>query len=252
MPLPAPTVLPLAAGTDSTRLAAVHESLVRRFNESNLSTATDPKHDAVFGSAMYAVRLLTELMRIGNAQSILGRLGLRTLLETYINLRFLVQADKPELWYAFREYGVGQAKLSFLKFDEQGSGAGGFVAIDTVRALANEDGWQEFQNIGLGHWSDSNLRLLSEKAGAKADYDYFYPWTSAFVHANWAGVRNATFVLCGNPLHRLHRILAARGPTLEDVIADAATVVDKILELVDRVYQPYHDRVSTGAAKEPT
>jgi hypothetical protein len=81
-----------------------------------------------------------------------------------------------------------------------------YVSVETLNALANEDMWQELLPIDLGHWDKANLRSLSERAEVKDEYDRFYPWTSTYSHGHWGAMRDSVFEVCGNPLHRLHRI----------------------------------------------
>ena len=232
-------------GTSMSRIREVRVQLVEHFAATTLTTAVDARHDATFGVANYALAVMDELLRVNNSSTILGRMGLRSLLEALITLSYLSQADRPELWLAYREYGAGQAKLSFLKLDEQPELEGSFVSIDTLKSLANEDRWQEFQDIALGHWDASNLRQMSEKTGTKDAYDRYYPWASAFVHANWAAVRNGGFRLCINPLHRLHRILVNESNSLEDVVPDAVRLTDRILEIVGQLYPGFPARLAS-------
>jgi hypothetical protein len=117
------------------------------------------------------------------------------------------------------------------------------VDINTLRNLANEDVWQEFLTINLGHWEKTNLRKLSEDAGVKDSYDHFYSWTSTFTHAHWGAVRSTVFDNCGNPLHRVHRIPASIH-ALPDVLHDACTYVDQILGIVSRAYPTFSAHVS--------
>jgi hypothetical protein len=42
--------------------------------------------------------------------------------------------------------------------------------------------------------------------------------------------------VCGNPLHRLHRILLPTGNTFQDVIEDGCEMVDDMLDLLARLY----------------
>lgn len=49
-----------------------------------------------------------------------------------------------------------------------------------LEMLANEDFFQEFVEIDLGHWCGKDLRRMSEDAGTKGDYDRFYGWASGF------------------------------------------------------------------------
>src|SRR5229473_1643240 len=78
-----------------------------------------------------------------------------------------------------------------------------FVTAELLEELASEDKAPYFLSINLGHWANQDLRKLSEATGCKEEYDRFYPWTSAFVHGNWAAIRAACISVCGNPLHRL-------------------------------------------------
>jgi hypothetical protein len=70
---------------------------------------------------------------------------------------------------------------------------------------------------------------MSDRAALKdAIYDAFYDSTSAFAHANWAAVRDASLDLCVNSLHRLRRVPSADHTELPDVCADAATLASGI------------------------
>jgi hypothetical protein len=174
-------------------------------------------------------------MRIGASSTITTRFTLRTLLELYVTLTFLVTKDSVELWQSYRVFGAGQAKLALLKIEDTDEHPLG-ISIDTLRELANEDVWQEFLPIDVGHWIKSNLRQLSEQANVKDDYDRFYSWTSMYSHAHWGAVRASVFDTCGNALHRLHRIPRTNARTQSDVLPDAVLLVDKLLNVVDRAY----------------
>jgi hypothetical protein len=240
--------LPLTT-TTRCRIREVREALVRHEESCLDSTGLDAKHDAAFGLGGYALALLEELLSVSNGTAVLGRIGLRTIFECYVTLLHLKGRDDPALWMAYRQYGSGQAKLAFLKLDEAAAGAIP-VSIDPeiLRRLANEDRWQEFVSIELGHWAAMDLRKLSEESGVKPDYDRYYPWTSAFTHGSWAAVRNSCFDLCINPVHRLHRRLRSDTACLGDVAADACELVDKLLATVDSLYPGFTQRVTLSAA----
>ena len=100
------------------RRQAISELRVRleeHWLDTHSSTAIDRKHDAVFGMAFFALRTLEELMGIGVSTSILGRLGLRTILEVRINLGYLLTEDDPELWQKWREYGAGASQTQLAQ-----------------------------------------------------------------------------------------------------------------------------------------
>src|SRR5207248_3837174 len=172
--------------TTPVRVREVREALARHENSCLKTTDVDPRHDAAFGFGAYSLAILEELLCVGNSTSILGRIGVRTLLESYVTISHLKACDDPNLWMAYRQYGSGQAKLAFLKLDDPTGNIPISVNVDVLNQLANEDRWLEFVPVDLGHWAAKDLRKLSEDTGLKSEYDQLYPWTSAFTHGNWA------------------------------------------------------------------
>jgi hypothetical protein len=234
-------------GTTSHRAKDVYGKLVAHSRECLSSTAVDARYDSVFGTALYCLGIVQELLVPGSGNSIVARMALRTVLECYITLAYLVSRDDAKLWQSYRVYGAGQAKLSYLKLLETDD-LPGYISPEALEALANEDQWQEFLKIDLGHWDRSNLRQLSESAGVKADYDRFYSWPSTYTHGHWGAVRDSVLTVCFNPLHRLHRIARPTARVLNDVLPDVCGIFDKILELVDRAYPSFPERISVGSA----
>ena len=221
-------------------IRAVVEELEHHWKQTHSTTRIDAKHDAVFGMAFYGLRILNETMGIGISTSVLGRLGLRTILETRVNLEYLLKQNDEQLWVKWRRHGAGQAKLSVLKFQDSVDPPD-YVDIEVLETIASEDIWQEFLPINLGNWNSSDLRRTSEKAGTKDIYDQYYPWTSSYAHSMWGAIRESCYQTCVNPLHRLHRY-ANRQP-LEDCLDDAAALVDQILEQLDRNYPRFKIRL---------
>lgn len=60
-----------------------------------------------------------------------------------------------------RSYGAGQAKLALLKHEEMSGQKPRFVT-QTLETLANEDYFQEYVEIDLGHWCGKDLHRLAE------------------------------------------------------------------------------------------
>ena len=230
-------------------VANIRERIEEHWIETHSTTAVDPKHDAVFGMALYSIRILEELMGIGIGNSVLGRTGLRTILEVRINLKYLLAENEPELWSQWRRYGAGQAKLNALKFDESVDPPR-HISIQSIERIASEDMWEEFLTIDLGGWTDLDLRKMSDKVGLKGEYDQHYSWTSGYTHGMWGPIREACFQVCANPLHRLHRF-PHRQP-LQDTVDDAASLVDEILQLVDEAYPGFSHRLAAQTAAPPS
>lgn len=114
-PLPAisPPLTPIV-GTTPERVKEVYALLLEHWERTLSTTAIDPKHDAVFGFAFYCLSILQELLRVGASQSITARIALRTIVECYITLAYLVTKDDTEIWKSYRVFGAGQAKCNTL------------------------------------------------------------------------------------------------------------------------------------------
>jgi hypothetical protein len=56
------------------KIVAIEEALLEHWNQTHITTSIDAKHDAVFGIAFYALRLVDELLGINVGVGALGRL----------------------------------------------------------------------------------------------------------------------------------------------------------------------------------
>ncbi len=220
------------------------DRLEEHWVQTHLTTAIDPKHDAIFGMAFYCLRILDEMIGIGMGTSILGRLGLRTILEVRINLKYLLTKDSDKLWKKWREYGAGQAKLNALKFDDS-IDPPKHIDVESIEHIAGEDMWEEYLTVNLASWSGLDLRRLSERSGLKDTYDKHYSWTSGYSHGMWGPIRESCYQTCGNPLHRLHRYPERR--ILQDTVDDAAMLVDEIIQHLDEAYPTFEWRLLAKA-----
>lgn len=224
------------------RWGEIYARLVRHFFETLTTTDVDPKHDAVFGLALYAMSLVTGMMRPHSTRPS-GRHLLRSLAEVHITLAYLIAKDDPNAWQMYRAYGVGQAKLAFLKLVErERDDLPKHVDVGTLEQLANEDMWQEFVPIDVGHWARLTVRIMADEAGVKDLYDAYYVWPSGFVHGHWGAVRDSVFDICANPLHRFHRIPRPMRVDMDDVCFDAVDLMNRTLDLVERAYPGLSER----------
>lgn len=210
------------------------EVVTARFLHSLTPSRSDARLDSSFGLVLYSLSIIEELASRGLQNGILGRLGLRAIVEANITLRYLAKKDSKDLWTSYRVFGAGQAKLAFLK--AQKSETPSFVDEQILHEIANEDVWQEFLPIDIGHWAKSNLRSLAEECGAKDTYDKFYGWSSSFTHSHWGAVRDTNFLTCHNPLHRLHRIPRLLHRELPSIEEDIVGLINEMISVLDVLY----------------
>lgn len=223
-------------------LEEVHKALFKHWFQTLETTAVDAKHDAAFGFGFYGLATLLEMLVGRNGYGIIGRTLLRILLECRITLAYLRSLGATFLWGKFRTFGTGQAKLAFLKLNELSENTPTFVNTTILEALSNEDFFQEFVPIELGHWCGLDLRRMADASATKDDYDRVYGWASTFVHGHWPAIRDSCMTHCFNPLHRLHRIPVVGHRLLEDAVPDAVRLANLILDDVSALYPDFVPR----------
>lgn len=221
---------------DPDTLYAARDSVIERFRLSIRAERVDARLDSAFGLVLYALSVLEEIGMHRIHTRIVGTVALRSLAEVCITFRYLAQTDAPAIWQSYRVYGAGQAKLAFLKTQQAHGDLPNFLDESTLHSIANEDTWQEFLNIDVGHWASSNLRKLAIDCGAKDIYDKYYDWSSSFIHGNWAAVRDTNFVTCHNPLHRLHRIPRVAHRSLNSVESDAIGLTNDMIAVLEDLF----------------
>lgn len=224
-------------------LMGTRMSVIEHWSRSLSTTGVDPRHDTVFGFALYSLSCILEMASVSNRHGISGRLFLRCLTESRITLAYLVHLDDPKLWKRFRTYGAGQVKLALLKIEEMSGAKPSFIQETMLEMLANEDFFQEYLEIDLGHWCGKDLRKMSEDSGTKDDYDRFYGWASGYVHGQWGALRDTGLTHCMNPLHRFHRVPLPWHRMMSDSLTDAVGLVNSILDTVERAYPGKIERV---------
>ena len=208
--------------------------IISAFHEHAKTTEVDAKLEGVTGLCLYGLALILELQFYRTDARITGRLILRTLVEVFITLKYLVSKNDDALWMSWRVYGNGQAKLAFLKAEEFSEDLPTFIEPNELETYANEDKWMEFLNIDIGHWNNSTLRSVAIEAGIKEIYDRYYQWTSTFSHGHWCATRDVNFIICHNPLHRLHRIPRLVHRSSNSVLEDAVYLLDLMLEQFEK------------------
>jgi len=222
----------------------VRQDMINRFFAIENSDL-DFRKEAVFGLSLYGIVLFSEINIYTGTHSLTGRIALRSLIELYISLEYLLKKEttEPKIWNDFYEYGKGQAKLIYLKYKEDNLNSSS-IDLDEIELLLNEDRWLEFVEINLGQWGSTNLRKMSEDVGVKDIYDRYYTYTSGYVHGTSLAIRESIYQRCLNPLHRFHRLPIFDLSLKSSVIPDSVEIVNKIIDCLDKAYPNIKNRIA--------
>ncbi len=245
-----PTTKPQTADKLHTRELMLASNLVAdHFHATIEHTAIDARHDSSFGLVLNALNLLIESAASYSHSSPIGRSTLRSIVECFITLSFLIAKDDPELWLKHRDHGNGQTKLAFLK-NLAAKNVPKFVDLDHLESLANEDRWMEFSDINLGAWSAQNLRTMAIDANLKDIYDTYYDLCSGYTHGHWSAIRDSSFSICFNPLHRFHKIPSRINFGMRSILNDGVTLINRMLDELDKIYPGMTHRIPTESNKK--
>lgn len=158
---------------------------------------------------------------------------LRTLIETRIVFRYIVQSDDVEVFSRFKAYGMGKLKLLKLHYedviDKTEVPSDELLAyVEYLDSLVNQDTMEEFQDIDLGgNFAGADTRKMALAVGLEDAYRLVFAPASANVHGEWSIMDEYVFDRCENPAHRRHRILrrtrySAVGPNFLQILIDHA------------------------------
>jgi hypothetical protein len=237
-----------AEKSETDELIRVANLTAQHFHETIEQTGIDARHDSAFGIVLYGLNLLIEASASYCHSTAVGRSVLRSIVEGFITLSYLVSKDDPALWLQHRDYGNGQTKLSLLK-NLATSEIPHFIDLARLESLANEDKWMEFNDINLGAWAAQNLRTVATEANVKEVYDGYYDLCSGYTHGHWSAIRDAAFTTCFNPLHRFHRIPSPIDFGMKSILPDGITLINRMLDELSKIYPGLNDRISQASTE---
>lgn len=220
---------------DKEKLDKINQDLTNHFWGTNENSDRDPKHEVSFGLALYAADLATSSILLGMGRTAQGRMTLRGLVECLISLKYLFKKNDDKLWLSFQSHGTGQAKLVIQRLEEEKRNCK-YLNQKKLGQIANDDVWVEFLPVDIGDWEDSTLRQRAIYAGLKDKYDDYYTWSSSYCHSQWGAIRESVMDLCGNPLHRYHRIPLLFSLSLEDTKEDTFNLLNDIVKVLYEIY----------------
>lgn len=198
------------------------------------------KFDVMVGSVNYALKIFIEITRKSLGNSILGRHGIRTIMEILIMMKYLLkkEAEKPGIWEEYKLYGISKYKLVLLKLREASLDKTSHVLEPIVGALVNEIQWEEFTDVDLKYFDQLGIREKSIEVGEKELYDLYYDYDSSFAHGLWGAVRESAMLPCDNASHRYHSVPdISAGQILPDAKSDSFKVMIRLFSLMAEIYE---------------
>lgn len=219
-----------------------------------IARTTDPglyapdRHEVLSGLAARACRIASAVAGspvMWSGEHVAG--PARTLVESHIMMKWLLQHTDPAIFVKFKEYGRGKLKLTKLHYDEHldsmddpPEGLAEFVEV--LEQRVNEDVGEEFQRINVGNAFGKDLRRMAQDVGMEQEYRLLYQPHSDISHGEWTSLDAFALTRCLNPAHRWHRLPR---PTLHAWIG--AQALKPIASLLDDIIKTYAEAMSQSA-----
>jgi hypothetical protein len=197
------------------------------------------KFTVLTGSVCYALKIFEEMCSNNLGNAVLGRHGIRTILEISIMIKYLLRMEvsKPNIWKEYKLYGISKYKLILLKSRENENKEDSHFIEPMADAIVNEIMYEEFIDIDLKYFDQTGIREKSIEANEKNAYDILYDYDSSFVHGLWGSVRESSMLLCDNANHKYHSVPDVfNSQKLPSVLKDAEKAILKIMTTIDAVY----------------
>lgn len=162
---------------------------------------------------------------------------LRVMIDVHITLAWIL-CKPAERSRAYIEYGLGQEKLEIEHLKNRAATDG--AAPELKGMVEAREEWLASQRfpwlteVNVGAMGDASTRQIAQAADCMDIYRYEYQPCCASVHSSWHYVERFNSRICGNPLHRPHRV--PDQPSFEiqvDVFLRAARYVEESFALFD-------------------
>lgn len=201
---------------------------------------SDDKFDVVLGIVNYSLKIFNEIETNNLGNSALGRHGVRTIIESLINVKYLlkIESEHQNVWEEFQLYGLSKYKLVLLKAREKSENKESHFMAAVAEVLVNEKKWEEFLDVDLKYFDKLGIREKSIEVGEKELYDLYYDYDSSYSHGLWGAIRESSMLNCDKSEHRYHSVpdLTLK-QNLPDVKYDSCEVIKRLFLLLSSIYE---------------
>ena len=197
----------------------------------------DEKYAVVMGITCYIYKIYREISEKKLQNDISGRILFRTMIESYINLKYIMLQEKeiPDVYNRFKAYGVGKYKLIMAKMRE-----GKYSVTDDAQlhqqimeGLVNEDMDEAFVNTSFGYFDKTQINKKFIYCNEQMLYEIYYEYGTNFSHGFWGAIRESSMLICDNPTHNYHMVTDYNNEQkLRSIQADCDMLLGKLFELI--------------------
>ena len=197
----------------------------------------DEKYVVVMGLTCYIYKIYREIFERKLQNGISGRILFRTMVESYINLKYIMLQEKevPDVYNRFKAYGLGKYKLVMAKMREGKYPVSDDAQFDQeiMELLVNEDMDEVFINTSFGYFDKTQISKKFASCDEQLLYEIYYEYGTNFTHGFWGAIRESSMLICDNPAHNYHTVPDYHSEqNLKSVHDDCDMLMKKLFELL--------------------
>lgn len=232
-----PLILSIKEGKMNTSYYEDVRKLIEYIAATTRDEIQSTKYSVIMGITIYTIKLYSEILNNNIATTVSGRIIFRSMVEAYINLKYLLlkESEQPDVFELYQNYGIGKYKLVMAKLRE-----GKYTVSDAshinprvMELYVNEPKDEIYQEISLGYFDKDSIKKKSELVGEQELYEIFYEYDTNYSHAFWSAIRESSMLICENPAHLYHAVPDyTLEQTLFDVNADCIMLLQKFIRSI--------------------
>lgn len=195
------------------------------------------KFTVVMGMVLYIYRIYRDIVEKNLQNDISGHIVFRTMVESYINLKYMMiqEEEHMDIYERYKAYGVGKYKLVMAKLRERKFDGINSIQIDEkyMELLVNEEMDESFIQMSVGFFDKESIKTKFQKCGEDALYEIYYEYGTNFSHGFWGAVRESSMLICDNPAHMNHVVPDYYADQqLSSVLADCEMLMKKVFAVL--------------------
>ncbi len=211
--------------------------VIEYFSVTNDDKKMEEKYVVIMGMTCYIYRLYKEIVEKNLMCNISGRILFRTMLETYINLKYLIKKEEefPEIFENFKAYGYGKYKLVMAKLREGKYHISEEAQINDkyLEFIVNEDYNEAFVDLDFNYFDKVKIKEKFVFCEENDLYEIYYEYATNYTHGIWGAIRESCMLKCDNPAHLYHTVPDYFGEQeLRSVLYDCEMVMRKTLKVI--------------------
>jgi hypothetical protein len=200
----------------------------------------DQKMLVLLGLTTFSYKRFIELVEHDLYNTITGRSIIRSLIENYIMMKYLIlrESEKPNIWEEYQYYGLGQFKLITERYEDTGDiFPNSHVEYKYLSLLVEEYKMRDFVDIDLNYFDRHNIKTKAEMVGESNLYKHLYDYDSIYEHGLWGAIRESSLLKCNTASHQFHCVPDIENQQqLKSVWHDCRLLMQETLNILKKLY----------------